>query len=79
MNAARSLLLIFPLLTAHIVAEEPLFPDDIDVGIRPIAEDASVKWDYPIAYVRARREGDEIHKRFTPISPRPSPPSQART
>ncbi|MFN0196947.1 MAG: hypothetical protein ACKVT0_09380 [Planctomycetaceae bacterium] len=29
-----------------------------------IASDASVMYDYDIVYVRAKREGDEVHKRF---------------
>src|SRR4029434_5537850 len=31
---------------------------------KPIASDPSVGYDYDIAYVRARRAGDEVHKRF---------------
>ncbi|CAN5495156.1 hypothetical protein BH23VER1_BH23VER1_04530 [soil metagenome] len=53
------------LLAATAAAEnEPLFPEDINVEIRPVASDPSVSIDYPIAYIRAPRAGDEIHKRF---------------
>jgi len=44
--------------------QEALFPGDIDVDIKPVATDKSVRWDYPIAYIRALRAGDETHKRF---------------
>ncbi|MCE9603341.1 MAG: hypothetical protein K8U03_00385 [Planctomycetia bacterium] len=48
----------------HAQEREPLFVDPIDVVPQPIAEDRIVRYDYDIVYVRARREGDEIHKRF---------------
>jgi hypothetical protein len=44
--------------------KERLYLDPINVVIPPIATDPSVKYDYDIVYVRARRAGDEIHKRF---------------
>jgi hypothetical protein len=44
--------------------QEERFPDPIDVSPRPIASDPTVKYDYDIVYVRARRLGDEVHKRF---------------
>ncbi len=45
-------------------AEEPLFTKVLSVEPRPIAGDPSVKFDYDIVYVRARRAGDKVHKRF---------------
>ncbi|HVE42596.1 MAG TPA: FecR domain-containing protein, partial [Planctomycetota bacterium] len=44
--------------------KEKLYLDPINVTIPPIATDPSVKYDYDIVYVRARRAGDEVHKRF---------------
>lgn len=44
--------------------EEELFRETLRVNPPPIATDASVKYDYDIVYVRARRAGDEIHKRY---------------
>ena len=48
--------------------EELRLPDPgtraINVEVPPIASDASVKVDYDIVYVRARRAGDKVHKRF---------------
>jgi hypothetical protein len=44
--------------------KEKLFLDPIGVEVPPLASDPSVKIDYDIAYVRARRAGDKEHKRF---------------
>jgi hypothetical protein len=44
--------------------KEKLYLDPIDVRIPHISTDKSVKYDYDIVYVRARRAGDKIHKRF---------------
>jgi hypothetical protein len=38
----------------------------LNVQPRPIASDPSVKYDYDIVYVRARRDGDKVHKRYFP-------------
>jgi hypothetical protein len=43
---------------------EPLFPDRIDVNVPHISTDKSIRYDYDIVYVRARRAGDKVHKRF---------------
>lgn len=51
------------LIAAPGAAEERLYPELIDVKIPPLAGDSSVRYDYDIVYVRARREGD-VHKRF---------------
>ena len=44
--------------------DEPLFLKPINVTVPPIASDLSVRYDYDIVYVRARRAGDTVHKRF---------------
>src|SRR5580765_5760050 len=55
-------LLLFPL--ALRAEDEPLFTQKLNVNPPPIAQDPSVKYDYDIVYVRARRAGDKVHKRF---------------
>jgi hypothetical protein len=49
---------------AALAADEPLFPQALDVTPEPIASDPGVRYDYDIVYVRAPRAGDEKHKRF---------------
>src|SRR5258707_7200287 len=44
--------------------EKKKYLDPINVTIPHISTDKSVKYDYDIVYVRARRAGDKIHKRF---------------
>jgi hypothetical protein len=44
--------------------KERLYLEPIKVEVPPVASDPSVKIDYDIVYVRARRAGDEVHKRF---------------
>ena len=44
--------------------KEKLFLEPININVPPVGSDPSVKLDYDIVYVRARRAGDEIHKRF---------------
>lgn len=44
--------------------EEPLFTKKLNVNPPPIKDDPSVKYDYDIVYVRARRAGDKVHKRY---------------
>jgi hypothetical protein len=44
--------------------EEPLLERPLDVRVPPIAKDDSVRYDFDVVYVRARRAGDEIHKRY---------------
>jgi hypothetical protein len=62
----RLSLLMLPLLTLPLAAQEKekLYLDPINVNIRHISTDKSVKYDYDIVYVRAKRAGDKIHKRF---------------
>src|SRR5262245_6475505 len=45
-------------------SEEKLYNDKLNVNPPPISADKSVKYDYDIVYVRARRAGDTVHKRF---------------
>jgi len=45
-------------------AEEPLFPEPINVNVPHISTDKSVRYDYDIVYVRAQRAGEAVHKRF---------------
>src|SRR5206468_1187592 len=60
----------WPLLAALLPAaglpagEAP--PARLDVAPKPISADPSVRYDYDIVYVRARRAGDVVHKRFYP-------------
>jgi hypothetical protein len=52
---------------AALAAEEepePLFTRTLETKVPPIASDPTVRYDYDIIYVRARRAGDEVHKRF---------------
>src|SRR5262245_49665640 len=44
--------------------EKKLYLDPINVTIPHISTDKSIKYDYDIVYVRARRAGDKVHKRF---------------
>lgn len=58
-----------PPLAGPAPAAEPVKPAEpgrrpLDVSVPPIASDPSVKLDYDIVYVRARRAGATIHKRF---------------
>jgi hypothetical protein len=60
-------LVLAALLLCPVVApaqEEPLFKEKLNVIVPPVGSDPSVKIDYDIAYVRAPRAGDEVHKRF---------------
>src|SRR5690349_21600916 len=73
-----SLPLLALLLAAPLPAQEKekLYLDPLNVTIPPIQSDASIKYDYDIVYVRARRAGDKTHKRFftdfsTPVTLEP--------
>ena len=44
--------------------EDELFQAPIDVRVPHLATDKSVRYDYDIVYVRARRAGDQVHKRY---------------
>lgn len=46
------------------IEDRPLFTAPIRVDIPPVAGDPDVRLDYDIVYVRARRAGDQVHKRF---------------
>src|SRR6266436_5878180 len=56
--------------------QKKLHLEPINVQIPHISTDKTVKYDYDIVYVRARRAGDKIHKRFytdiaTPVTLEP--------
>ncbi len=44
--------------------KEKLYLDPINVNIPHISTDKSVQYDFDIVYVRAKRIGDKVHKRF---------------
>jgi hypothetical protein len=62
------LLLILAALIAPAAAmsaeQEPLFPETLNVTVPHISSDGAVRYDYDIVYVRAKRAGDKVHKRF---------------
>jgi hypothetical protein len=75
-------LALFPLLLLALAPaagqppKERLFLKKLNVNPPHIATDKSVKYDYDIVYVRARRAGDKVHKRFytdiaTPVTLEP--------
>jgi hypothetical protein len=51
-------------ITAQEKPSDEKYLDPIDVAVPSIATDKSVTIDYDIVYVRARRAGDTVHKRF---------------
>ncbi len=76
------LLLLVPLLPLTFTAaagqrpKERLFLEKLNVTPPHISTDKSIKYDYDIVYVRARRAGDKVHKRFytdiaTPVTLEP--------
>src|SRR5262249_24450125 len=50
--------------TAAQPKKEQRFLDPINVKVPHISTDKTVKYDYDIVYVRAKRAGDKVHKRF---------------
>src|SRR5690606_6852562 len=44
--------------------DEELFTETLDVDVPPVSSDPDVTLDYDIVYVRARRSGDKVHRRF---------------
>src|SRR5262249_13894190 len=72
------LLVLFALLTGVLPgsSEEMRILKTLNVQPPHISANKSVKYDYDIVYVRARREGDKVHKRFytdiaTPVTMEP--------
>ncbi len=60
------------------VEDRPLFLEDLDVRIPDVSSDSEIRIDYDIVYVRAKRAGDKIHKRFftdfsQPVTMEPGP------
>src|SRR5262245_15501939 len=78
-NLAGPLLVIAALAAVPVAGQpqkEPLFTNKISVEVPHISTDRSVKYDYDIVYVRAKRAGDKVHKRFytdiaTPVTLEP--------
>jgi hypothetical protein len=73
--AAAGCVALFTLVWAA-PKQEPLFKDSLDVEVPPVSTDRDVKIDYDIVYVRARRAGDKVHKRYytdiaTPVTLEP--------
>src|SRR5262245_28071378 len=67
MNArflAPLVLIGMALSTPLSAQEKKLHKDPINVNPPHISTDKTVKYDYDIVYVRAKRAGDKIHKRF---------------
>jgi hypothetical protein len=73
-------LLVLAGLAAVPVAGQPekdkLFKAKLNVDPPPLSTDKTVKYDYDIVYVRAKRAGDKVHKRFytdiaTPVTLEP--------
>src|SRR5690348_2233384 len=44
--------------------KEEKYLDPIDTKVPHISTDKGVKYDYDIVYVRAKRSGDKVHKRY---------------
>lgn len=59
-----SLAIFLSPITALAQSKEPLFTNEINVTPPHISTDKSLRYDYDIIYVRARRAGDDLHKRF---------------
>src|SRR5262249_40138765 len=62
-----SLGVLAALVSIRLFADEPvgkLFRDPISLNIPHISSDTTVRYDYDIVYVRAKRAGDEVHKNF---------------
>src|SRR5262245_56809594 len=65
MFARLSLAAALAFAVATSRAEEPRFLAPLDVKKIPhISTDKSIKYDYDIVYVRAKRAGDKVHKRY---------------
>ncbi len=65
MSRAITLFAVLSLATVAVAQEkEKKYLDPINVKIAHFSTDKTVKLDYDIVYVRAKRAGDKIHKRF---------------
>lgn len=68
MRLRNSVTLIFAtgVIVLSAIGQEkgPKFLDPIDVNVPHISTDKDIKLDYDIVYVRAKRAGDKVHKRF---------------
>ncbi len=61
---ALAISLLVPVAVSAEPPKEKLYLDPINVTVPDIRGDKSVKYDYDIVYVRAKRAGDKVHKRF---------------
>lgn len=64
LGVAPALLCMCLAWTADAYCDEPLYVNTLNVNPPHITTDKSVVYDYDIVYVRARRAGDKVHKRF---------------
>ena len=61
------ILCAFALVSVSSIAaqeKKKIYLDPIDVKVPHISTDKSLKYDYDIVYVRAKRSGDQVHKRY---------------
>jgi hypothetical protein len=70
------LIITSSLAVAAPPAKEELFTATLNVNPPHISTDKTVKYDYDIVYIRAKRAGDKVHKRFytdiaTPVTLEP--------
>lgn len=82
MITRRASLLVLGLFAVAVLplsgqdGKQPRYLAPLDVTVPHVATDRTVRYDYDIVYVRARRAGDKVHKRFftdfsTPITLEP--------
>jgi hypothetical protein len=66
MSAVRPILCLCltSLMKSAPAADQEATVRTLDISPKPIHDDESVLYDYDIVYVRARRAGDKVHKRF---------------
>src|SRR5207247_497825 len=57
-----SFLLVLPVFAQDQLPKPGTKP--LNVDIKHISTDKTVKYDYDIVYIRAKRAGDKVHKRF---------------
>lgn len=69
---------LFLLSTTPLISQdkEELFLEPLNVKVPHISTDKTVQYDYDIVYVRAKRAGDKVHKRYytdiaTPVTLEP--------
>lgn len=71
---SRTLIVALILLSNHFVATaqddeaSKRYPDQIDLTIPHISTDSSVKFDFPLVYVRVPRKGNDVSSKWTEIA-----------